>query len=635
MKSLHFSIDDHSIEHILITLSNAPLLESISLEGYDSHKNQRILRELISMDYLNEVQLVNCVLGPSSVIFLGTIPNLQSLTLEYSTELNVISIALNTNNAGTHFKKLRHLTINTPSSTNLLLGYMPVLKEFDGNMPMLQKMRLMYIPKLSLVEIGKLEKLEELYINACFQFNLFDFLLKYYPKKILDIPAQWSGKQMLGLKKKGYAKNIKDFKALVHDIAQSNFSFEDKLFFAQTCFLTISNPKNKKVPVFSKTEFLALLAIPNKTIQETLLIQFQQWAPEEFDHFEQENVIISVLGKVSQTKTALRKTIQDLGFGYQANINDKTTHILLGKNISSQFPNLQNKIFFSEEILTQYLHQKETPYLIEMVQESENEEHIENVKSLLFAEDEGSIELAIEMLSTGGIPSIIYTDLLFTCKFGPNKNIQKRAKELLLSNAPQDYHTILKDRNQLRSRRNMQIMRLVDGFKSKAPSVDWEHFMVLMFEKKYVNLRHIFTKISSFEKRKHLLASQINMKKINYGETKIPHRKQLPPELYELTSIEELIISDCKVVEISETIQNFQHLHYLNASQNKITRLPLGFEQLQQLQILDLSFNEFTEFPQQILALKNLRELHFIQGVPIKIPENFHQKLPNCKLITQ
>jgi Leucine-rich repeat (LRR) protein len=107
---------------------------------------------------------------------------------------------------------------------------------------------------------------------------------------------------------------------------------------------------------------------------------------------------------------------------------------------------------------------------------------------------------------------------------------------------------------------------------------------------------------------------------------------QLPIQIFALTNLEELNISNNKITNsIQAEIRQLQNLKVLNASNNLMTGVPAEIGQLQNLQVLDLSNNQLTGLPYELGNLSNLKTLnisgnnyssHDLNIITEKLPPN-------------
>jgi Leucine-rich repeat (LRR) protein len=85
--------------------------------------------------------------------------------------------------------------------------------------------------------------------------------------------------------------------------------------------------------------------------------------------------------------------------------------------------------------------------------------------------------------------------------------------------------------------------------------------------------------------------------------------RKLPPELFQLTSLQELILDRNKLKTIPPEIVELKNLQHLSVSRNKLTTFPPVLCNLRSLVRLDLSSNEVDKIPDEIHRLQNLEEL--------------------------
>jgi internalin A len=92
----------------------------------------------------------------------------------------------------------------------------------------------------------------------------------------------------------------------------------------------------------------------------------------------------------------------------------------------------------------------------------------------------------------------------------------------------------------------------------------------------------------------------------------LSHRQltALPPELFQLTSLEWLYLGDNQLTVLPKEIGQLTSLKRLGLSHNQLTDLPSELFQLTNLTRLNLDCNQLTDLPKEIDQLRNLRELN-------------------------
>jgi len=83
----------------------------------------------------------------------------------------------------------------------------------------------------------------------------------------------------------------------------------------------------------------------------------------------------------------------------------------------------------------------------------------------------------------------------------------------------------------------------------------------------------------------------------------------LPPEIGNLTNLEELWLNNNELTTLPHEIGNLKNLERLDLSENQLTTLPHEIGNLKNLKDLYLDYNQFTTLPPEIGNLKNLETL--------------------------
>ncbi|MCA2630673.1 MULTISPECIES: COR domain-containing protein [unclassified Microcystis] len=100
---------------------------------------------------------------------------------------------------------------------------------------------------------------------------------------------------------------------------------------------------------------------------------------------------------------------------------------------------------------------------------------------------------------------------------------------------------------------------------------------------------------------------------------------EIPPEIAQLTSLQELHLSFNQISEIPEALAQLTSLQYLDLSHNQISEIPEALAQLTSLQLLDLSNNQISEIPEALAQLTSLQHLRLSNNQISEIPEALAQ----------
>lgn len=96
---------------------------------------------------------------------------------------------------------------------------------------------------------------------------------------------------------------------------------------------------------------------------------------------------------------------------------------------------------------------------------------------------------------------------------------------------------------------------------------------------------------------------------------------KIPPEVFDLTSLQKLDISKTNISELPSRINNLTDLRYFKASNNYIHTIPEEFGALTNLEEVILTKNHLTKLPKSIQNLKKLRRLYLWSNRLVTLPE--------------
>jgi internalin A len=100
---------------------------------------------------------------------------------------------------------------------------------------------------------------------------------------------------------------------------------------------------------------------------------------------------------------------------------------------------------------------------------------------------------------------------------------------------------------------------------------------------------------------------------------------EIPPEIAQLTSLQELNLNNNQISEIPEALAQLTSLQFLDLGHNQISEIPEALAQLTSLQILLLSNNQIREIPEALAQLTSLQYLYLYNNQIREIPEALAQ----------
>ncbi len=100
---------------------------------------------------------------------------------------------------------------------------------------------------------------------------------------------------------------------------------------------------------------------------------------------------------------------------------------------------------------------------------------------------------------------------------------------------------------------------------------------------------------------------------------------QLPPELWQLTNLQELYLENNQLSQLPPEIGQLTNLQTLVIHHNQLSQLPLELGQLTNLQRLDLDNNQLSQLPAEIGQLSNLQKLYLDNNQLSQLPAEIGQ----------
>ncbi|REJ39442.1 MAG: GTP-binding protein [Microcystis flos-aquae TF09] len=98
---------------------------------------------------------------------------------------------------------------------------------------------------------------------------------------------------------------------------------------------------------------------------------------------------------------------------------------------------------------------------------------------------------------------------------------------------------------------------------------------------------------------------------------------EIPPEIPQLTSLQELNLNNNQISEIPEALAQLTSLQFLDLGHNQISEIPEALAYLTSLQGLYLGRNQISEIPEALAHLTSLQHLNLYNNQIREIPEAF------------
>ncbi len=284
--------------------------------------------------------------------------------------------------------------------------YVKNLSPNIGNLENLSFLGLSTIPILTLPE--NIQKLENLV-----QLAIYHSRIKKIPLSILRLKKLRNFHADKKLKPLDVSKFLKEIRKQELPDFLENAAFQF-LFHKENSLDKLSKRNLLKLSRFSSQKLMT--GITN-TLYKTHSLSSESYPiRRETD--------LALIGKTNLKLQKVKAHLKNIS----KKITPQTTHVILGK-FTGEIESLASRdfVFVRENELNLWLQKQENPYLL-----NSSEAEIENLSRLLLSLQNENIDIALQIMETGGVPEILLTDLIIVFKKLPASK-QKRAIRKLLS----------------------------------------------------------------------------------------------------------------------------------------------------------------------------------------------------------
>ncbi|MCP4441999.1 MAG: hypothetical protein GY810_24075 [Aureispira sp.] len=477
------------------------------------------------------------------------------------------------------------------SATNNTIAQLP-----DGGWENMTNLVTLYLSsnKLSQFPKGleKAPKLSNLYIanNPFVQPPLELFKLPH----LKHLGAQGTG---LGLAFTDYTASQK----ILSEFNKQNTSFEHRI---STYNVLCTN--QEEVDKLSLLHLFEAMRIRYKPLQEKAQqALFKRYKETYKNKPLQKGSEILIWGTVNFKKTEVKERLKAFDIKYGIKVKPKTTHIVVGFNLKKyEGYDREDLVYISDSDLNDFFIQNEEQYLLE--ESADGSSNTENVAMLLSSTDHQNIDLAFQILKTGGVPQDLITELFLIAK-NPKlpKGLRKQAKSYItlhgsdtLKKRIQTHKMIFPGYiNENKHTRNIK-------FYTNDTELDGVKVGQYIYNHTRQGIKFWFEQMDKAQRKEAITSLAQDPKfilKARYFKDK--------NEIYEYTQVQGLELNSKRLAALPEALFKFKNLKRLNLSRNKLTELPEELAQLRQLQWLNISYNKIATFPEVLDQMPNLKEM--------------------------
>ncbi len=574
-----------------------PLLEQLELQGSEA------LHQLeFKVDFSQNAQLRKLTFTKiESLSVLSGLPeNIEDLTIQNCVNLEVIDLK------GT--SRIKFLRINN----------LPALKEIRFENASLTSLYYVSIEKCSNLKRLNLEiltapKLDSLNIGDCGE-GLVNPL-------------------------------VDDISKLLKFMDSKSFSKPEKLTLGYWLF-----NESRFTPVTQeiKEDTLSLLQYSNDILFSLISSSFDQFSNEgkgmeHFDKSEIKDKSIAIVGNTFDTKTSIKNSLKNLQMKVTTKVSE-ADFVIVGKKSKLDFSELKKEVILvTEASINAFLEQYQPKFL---QQESTTDQHVQNLRQILWSNNPETELMALEMLKNGGLRSELIGECIVIAKTSNDKSVKTKYKSFLKGKISEEALKLISKNVRFDKPKSRPFYNLSD-FSTELvgkfalalykrtneywPEVLWNHHADYDLRMEIIQ-NHIIPQVLN---RPHYLDlhHKLTVEEVNLileipeiqGKVKrvilYVNGSELPPALSmhskTLKNIE--INGDLTCEKIPEFIYECKRLSELRMYASKIEEIDSKIEGLSQLKTIHLHSKKEVKLPEELKTLPKLTRVHFFGGVQDRV----------------
>jgi len=391
-----------------------------------------------------------------------------------------------------------------------------------------------------------------------------------------------------------------------------------------------------QVPTFRVLMLKYIYHIIQNTARAELSDQLGHFPPTLAHNPLQKGAVIAKIGKTGLKVNSLKPELKALGIKYQAKLDAKVTHLVVGRLPKLPLEELLNYsvTFISEAQLNAFIDAQQAPdpskYLLQP-DDALAGENVENLKNLLLSEDDQNIAIAIELIKGGGFPKELHTELFMAYKMVHTPKVRKEIKPLLEKYSSEKAKESMRQRHALftEAMDEMKLRRNINKY-TKDNEFDGPKIARYFWDRYKKGILYVFSYGSSEQILEVLPKGEI----LNLNEHRI---NALPAELAQLTQLKKIYLNGCSFVVFPKVLLQMPQVEVLYLDQNYLEKLPKEIIKMTSLKELSISFNLIRTLPDVLLEMPHLEKIIFKtwykSDIDPTLVEKVKKKLPNCELI--
>lgn len=237
-------------------------------------------------------------------------------------------------------------------------------------------------------------------------------------------------------------------------------------------------------------------------------------------------------------------------------------------------------------------------------------EEIQNLSNLFLSSEDANTSLAFEIMGEQELPKQLLTEIFAVYKLTKDEELKEKAKTLLEKYGSDRVKRVMKWHLKLAhdgspyGATEKTIAKNIDKY-CDGKELNGSKMATAMYKKYGTGFNYLLNNVSNSERKK-------NLKIFITGKAFKLHNAALtkfPPELFELTELEEIDLTGNKIKTIPAKIKVFKNLKVLRLTGNNLKTINKGILGLKNLEELYLDKNLMVEFPGIVLDMTWLKKL--------------------------
>lgn len=313
------------------------------------------------------------------------------------------------------------------------------------------------------------------------------------------------------------------------------------------------------------------------------------------------NSEVLILGKFEASLAEVKDKIIEQGYTIANKWSNKTTHVLVGDKPGDKLsPLLDETItWLTEKHLNPENNATEAP-VVEL-----NDMMEEQIKTLLYSEENTNLTMAIEIIETSQTASNFAMELFLAYQFSGHKENKKTILSIIKKLEDENLLTVFTKKYGFKTASEKKISEYISTIPAIA-GFDEANFASTLFAINGMAVDYLLEN-GTADQRREVLKSLVKEDVLTFNSDCAI--KDLPQEIGEMDNLVGLEVFYLKLKEFPVFLTNLKNLEKINFCKTRIKSLPKELSELKKVKVFNLNSCSFKKFPKELYHLDQLEEL--------------------------